>query len=139
MQSLASWKTLSLAAAIVAGAIVGTAAHAQDRYPSRPIDFIVPWGPGGGADQVARKLAQLLEPEGVSIISDVDDTIKHSNVPDRRDLFRNTFVREFVPVPGMPELYQACAARGAAFRDLDPWTVYRGNPAVAEGKRPQTL
>ena len=63
MQSLASWKTLSLAAAVVVGTIVGTAAHAQDRYPSRPIDFIVPWGPGGGADQVARKLGQLLEPE----------------------------------------------------------------------------
>jgi putative colanic acid biosynthesis acetyltransferase WcaF len=27
------------------------------------------------------------------------------------------------------------AARGAAFRDLDPWTVYRGNPAVPEGRR----
>jgi putative tricarboxylic transport membrane protein len=63
MQSLASWKTLSLAAAVVVGTAVGTAAWAQDRYPSRPIDFIVPWGPGGGADQVARKLGQLLEPE----------------------------------------------------------------------------
>lgn len=40
-----------------------TIAVAQDKYPSRPIEFIVPWGPGGGADQVARKLGQLLEPE----------------------------------------------------------------------------
>jgi tripartite-type tricarboxylate transporter receptor subunit TctC len=31
-------------------------------YPSRPIEFIVPWGPGGGADQLARKLAKLMEP-----------------------------------------------------------------------------
>src|SRR5690349_19028166 len=38
-------------------------ALAQEHYPSRPIEFIVPWGPGGGADQVARKLGQLLEPE----------------------------------------------------------------------------
>ena len=37
------------------------AVHAQERYPSRPIEFIVPWGPGGGADQVARKSAQLME------------------------------------------------------------------------------
>jgi tripartite-type tricarboxylate transporter receptor subunit TctC len=36
-------------------------AQAQD-YPSRPIEFIVPWGPGGGADQVARKAAKLMEP-----------------------------------------------------------------------------
>src|SRR5436190_17342916 len=36
-------------------------AAAQEAYPTRPIEFIVPWGPGGGADQVARKLGQLLE------------------------------------------------------------------------------
>ncbi len=27
------------------------------------------------------------------------------------------------------------AARGAAFRDLDPWTVYWGNPAAKKGER----
>jgi phosphatidate phosphatase APP1 len=69
---------------------------------------------------------QLLEHEGVSIISDVDDTLKHSNVPDRRDLFRNTFVRDFVAIPGMPELYQACAERGTAFHyvSASPWQLY---------------
>jgi tripartite-type tricarboxylate transporter receptor subunit TctC len=36
-------------------------ASAQDKYPSRPIEFIVPWGPGGGADQLARKAAKLME------------------------------------------------------------------------------
>jgi tripartite-type tricarboxylate transporter receptor subunit TctC len=35
--------------------------QAQD-YPTRPIEFIVPWGPGGGADQVARKAAKIMEP-----------------------------------------------------------------------------
>jgi tripartite-type tricarboxylate transporter receptor subunit TctC len=39
----------------------GAPAQAQD-YPSRPIEFIVPWGPGGGADQVARKAAKIMEP-----------------------------------------------------------------------------
>jgi len=39
------------------------AAWAQEKYPSRPIEFIVPFGPGGGADQLARKMASLLEPE----------------------------------------------------------------------------
>jgi tripartite-type tricarboxylate transporter receptor subunit TctC len=37
------------------------AVQAQEKYPSRPIEFIVPWGPGGGADQVARKSSQLME------------------------------------------------------------------------------
>ena len=50
---------IGLAAVLVAcGA---SAAQAQEKYPSRPIEFIVPWGPGGGADQVARKSAQLME------------------------------------------------------------------------------
>src|SRR5262245_44282497 len=35
---------------------------AAQEFPSRPIEFIVPWGPGGGADQLARKLAKLMEP-----------------------------------------------------------------------------
>ncbi len=70
--------------------------------------------------------AQLLETHGVSIISDVDDTLKHSNVPDRRDLFHNTFARDFIPVPGMPELFRAAATRGAAFHYVSgsPWQLY---------------
>jgi tripartite-type tricarboxylate transporter receptor subunit TctC len=32
-------------------------------YPSRPIEMIVTWGPGGGADQTGRMLGKLLEPE----------------------------------------------------------------------------
>ena len=36
-------------------------AAAQERFPTRPIEFIVPWGPGGGADQLGRRLASGLE------------------------------------------------------------------------------
>jgi tripartite-type tricarboxylate transporter receptor subunit TctC len=42
-------------------AIAACVAMAQDKYPSRPIEFIVPWGPGGGADQVARKSGKMME------------------------------------------------------------------------------
>jgi len=49
-----------LAVAVLAFA-AAAGAWAQERYPSRPIEFIVPWGPGGGADQLARKLAPGLE------------------------------------------------------------------------------
>jgi len=55
-----------LASAIVAASLLaGAAPHsaAQEKYPSRPIEFIVPWGPGGGADQLARKVAPALEKE----------------------------------------------------------------------------
>ncbi len=30
---------------------------AQERYPARNIDMIVPWGPGGGADVLGRVIA----------------------------------------------------------------------------------
>ena len=45
------------------------AAGSAARYPSRPLEIIVTFGPGGGADGMARKLAQLLEPLlGVPVI-----------------------------------------------------------------------
>ena len=53
-------KTIAVLALGVAAALP---AAAQEKYPSRPIEFIVPWGPGGGADQLARRLAPGLEQE----------------------------------------------------------------------------
>ena len=49
----------ALGGALLAGALAP--ALAAETYPSRPIEFIVPWGPGGGADQLARKAAPLME------------------------------------------------------------------------------
>lgn len=42
--------------------VAATQATAQEKYPSRPIDVIVTFGPGGGADTMGRKFAQLAEP-----------------------------------------------------------------------------
>lgn len=51
-----------------ATALTVPAAVSQEKYPSRPIEYIVPWGPGGGADQLARLTGKLLEPAlGTSI------------------------------------------------------------------------
>lgn len=55
------WATFSLAAILASIWIPGVAR--AETYPSRPITFIVPWGPGGGADQVARIISKLVEPE----------------------------------------------------------------------------
>lgn len=49
----------------------------------------------------------LLESTGLSVISDLDDTIKVSEVLDRDKLLRNTFLRPFVPVEGMADAYRA--------------------------------
>ena len=60
MDSGVMFKRMTAMAALAAGIALAGEALAQERYPSRPIEFIVPWGPGGGADQVARKIGQLL-------------------------------------------------------------------------------
>src|SRR6185295_8909926 len=48
------------------------AAAAQEKFPARPIELIVPWGPGGGADQLARLVSKLMEPmvvQGVPVVN----------------------------------------------------------------------
>ena len=55
------WSVLAFALAL--GWLAAPQAIAQDKYPSRPIEFIVPWGAGGGSDQTARAVAKLLEVE----------------------------------------------------------------------------
>ncbi|QDV29256.1 hypothetical protein Spb1_11360 [Planctopirus ephydatiae] len=69
----------------------------------------------------------VVDRRGLSVISDVDDTVKHSNVSNRRDLFQNTFARVFSPVDGMAEIYRDLAARGAVFHYVSgsPWQLYR--------------
>ena len=49
---------VALAAALGASALPGVA---QEKYPSRPIELVVTFGPGGGADAMGRKMSQLLE------------------------------------------------------------------------------
>lgn len=58
---------------------------------------------------------QLLEDSGVSVISDIDDTIKVTEVHDKKKLLENTFARPFEPAPGMSALYRRWAEQGAAF------------------------
>lgn len=60
---VSSWVLLS--ALMLASAAI---ALAQEKYPSRPIEYVVGWGVGGGADQMARALVPVLEKLlGVSI------------------------------------------------------------------------
>jgi len=70
---------------------------------------------------------QLLPPSGLSIISDIDDTIKITDVRDRKELLRNTFCRPYQPVEGMAPLYaQWEKTSGARFHyvSASPWQLY---------------
>ena len=58
-----------LAAVGAALALTCALPHAQDKFPSRPIELIVPTPPGGGVDIVARMLGELAEPVlGVKVV-----------------------------------------------------------------------
>lgn len=70
---------------------------------------------------------QLIGRRGVSVVSDIDDTIKISNVLDKSELIANTFLREFRPAPGMADLYRSWAAGGNVvfhYVSGSPWQLY---------------
>jgi tripartite-type tricarboxylate transporter receptor subunit TctC len=63
---------VSMLAAPALWCLAPTPVAAQEKYPSRPIELIVPWGPGGGADQLARLVGKLAEPmlgQGIPVVN----------------------------------------------------------------------
>ncbi len=74
---------------------------------------------------------QLIAPDGLSVISDLDDTVKITNVRDQRRLLENTFLKPFEAVPGMAETYRAWQGGGAVFHYVSssPWQLY---PALSQ-------
>ncbi|KAM3418803.1 hypothetical protein BST61_g4771 [Cercospora zeina] len=68
-------------------------------------------------------------PEGVSLISDIDDTIKHSAISaGAREIFRNAFVRELheLTIDGVREWYTTLADMGVKIHYVSnsPWQMY---------------
>lgn len=78
-----------------------------------------------GDSRVFRGAVRLIPPRGVSIISDIDDTIKVTSIADRREMLANTFLRSFRAVPGMAGLYANAAERGALIHYVSgsPWAL----------------
>lgn len=68
----------------------------------------------------------LLNDSRLSVISDIDDTVKDSNVLDKTQLIANTFLREYRTVTGMPELYQSFEQAGVPIHyvSASPWQLY---------------
>lgn len=68
----------------------------------------------------------LVPPDGISVISDIDDTVKITGVTNKKDLLDYTFLRPFIAVPGMAELYQDFADRNMSihFVSSSPWQLY---------------
>ncbi len=69
----------------------------------------------------------FIAPHGVSVISDIDDTIKLSEVHDKKKLILNTFFRPYRDIPGMADSYrQWSSAHNVKFHYVtsSPWQLY---------------
>ena len=69
----------------------------------------------------------LADESGITVISDIDDTIKATQVRDRKLLLRRTFLEPFKPVPGMAEVYRAWADKSGAqfcYVSASPWQLF---------------
>ncbi len=64
-------------------------------------------------------------PGSLSVISDIDDTIKITEVPaGHRVLYLNTFVREFRSAPGMADRYKQWIDAPFHYVSGGPWQLY---------------
>ncbi|KAK2832651.1 hypothetical protein FQN49_006882, partial [Arthroderma sp. PD_2] len=83
-----------------------------------------------GAEHLsATEEVSLSEPGGVSLISDIDDTIKHSAIADgAKEMFRNTFVRNLndLTIAGVGDWYTKLAEMGVGIHYVSnsPWQLY---------------
>ncbi len=73
-----------------------------------------------------RGKVRLLDDVGTSVISDIDDTVKVTEVHSRASLIANTFLREFRVIEGIAESYRRWAEEGAAFHYVSssPWQLF---------------
>lgn len=72
---------------------------------------------------------RITEPTGVSLISDVDDTIKHSSIGSgAREIFRNAFIRDLgdLTIDGVKEWYNAMYDMGCRVHYVSnsPWQLF---------------
>lgn len=77
----------------------------------------------------ARKVcgrARLISQQGLSVISDIDDTVKISDVRSKQALIENTFFNPFVAVPDIAEVYSGWSEQGVSFHYVSssPWYLY---------------
>ena len=103
--------------------------YARQTRESRWLEIEAQTGDGHGT---GRGRIRFLEPEGLSVVSDIDDTIKITQVPaGKKTVLRNTFLKKFRAAEGMRERYlnflSASDATDTCFHYVSgsPWQLYR--------------
>lgn len=77
----------------------------------------------------ATEEVKITEPQGISLITDVDDTIKHSSIGSgAREIFRNAFVRDLsdLTIDGVREWYSTMYDMGVGIHYVSnsPWQLF---------------
>lgn len=69
---------------------------------------------------------QLIPRKGVSVISDIDDTVKISEVIDKQALIQHVFFKDYEATTDMPQFYAELAKQGHYFHYISasPWQLY---------------
>jgi hypothetical protein len=80
-------------------------------------ELVADGGTAAAGTGAPRGRALVLPAEGLSVVSDIDDTIKDTRVLDRHAMLTNTFVRRFKSVAGMAAEYRAIGATTGGPRD----------------------
>ena len=81
------------------------------------------------SDLSATEEIRITEPTGISLISDIDDTIKHSAIGSgAKEIFRNTFIRDLgdLTIEGVKEWYNKLSKMGVKLHYVSnaPWQLY---------------
>ena len=81
--------------------------------------------PPPGDERRFEGYVQLVPPEGISVISDIDDTIKDSVVLDKKELMANTFLRPCRAISGMAKQYAKWQEKNVVFHYVSgsPWQL----------------
>ena len=97
--------------------------HGRSPPPLLPIRAV----PRPNDERSFETRAYLLGPEGLLIVSDIDDTVKVSHVTDKPKLMSKTFLEPFEAVPGMAETYGKWMSEGTGshlhFVSSSPWQL----------------
>ncbi|CAJ0752334.1 257_t:CDS:2 [Entrophospora sp. SA101] len=79
------------------------------------------------SDKAYYGFANLIDKEGISVISDIDDTIKCTGITSGpRTVLSNTFLNELKEVDGMADVYKEWYDKGAAIHYVSnsPWQLF---------------
>ena len=92
----------------------------QQNSPDRWLTFTVVSGGHRGNGRIA-----LIGPTGISLVSDIDDTIKVTEIPGEKNVvLKNTFCHDFVAVSGMSDKYRSLSDTAFHYVSGGPWQLY---------------